>query len=242
MRQGFLVVLLAAVVAGRHGSLDDLRRDPTTLQEKTIRAIESLSHVLIDLQESLTNEGSAATPTEAPSSAGDGDMADLLLNLTAALQNHTRALLDTQAQDGDREGCPLPYWRLGDECFYVNRYLRVSWSEARHFCRGLGGDLAQPRIVATLRAALLMKYPEDHNRFVWVGASEAGGTEGNWLWMSGLGVRAEDWALDQPDGGNENCVVLSRDEHPSLHDSPCYTHTTFICQATSPSSPSSTLA
>lgn len=36
--------------------------------------------------------------------ADEGALAGLLLNLTVALKNHTRALLDTQAQNGDREG------------------------------------------------------------------------------------------------------------------------------------------
>ncbi|MPC21619.1 Versican core protein [Portunus trituberculatus] len=133
--------------------------------------------------------------------------------------------------DTGEVGCEVPFWRLGDECYYVNQHLPVSWSEARHFCRGLGSDLAQPGVVAKLRAALLMRYPEDHPSVLWVGASEAGGNEGNWRWVSGARVSSEDWAQDQPDGGNQNCVVLSRHEHPSLHDSPCYTHATFICQA-----------
>lgn len=70
MRQGLLTVLLAAVVvsvvAGRRGSLDVLSHAPSTLQEKTITAIQSLSHVLSDLQESLAKEGRADIPTEAP--------------------------------------------------------------------------------------------------------------------------------------------------------------------------------
>ena len=62
--------------------------------------------------------------------------------------------------DPGEAGCEVPYWRLGDECYYVNQHLRVSWSEARLFCRGLGSDLAQPGTVAKLRAALLMRYRE----------------------------------------------------------------------------------
>ncbi|KAK8405726.1 hypothetical protein O3P69_001908 [Scylla paramamosain] len=233
MRQWFLVLAWVAVVASRQASLNGfLAQEPTTLQEKTIKAIESLSLVLNDLKESMTKEGNAATPIQPQT---EGKVEAVLLNLTAALQNNTRALREAHGGDSARGGeaeCEVPYWRLGDECYYVNQHLRVSWSEARLFCRGLGSDLAQPSEVAKLRAALLMRYPEDHHSFFWLGASEVGGTEGNWRWMSGARVRPGDWARDQPDGGNENCVVLSRDEHPSLHDSPCYTHTTFICQAT----------
>ncbi|XP_037789427.1 lectin BRA-2-like [Penaeus monodon] len=80
-----------------------------------------------------------------------------------------------------------------------------------------------------LRAVLLQKYPEDENQFFWVGAS-MNGTGKTWKWVSGRNVTRGDWAADQPDGGNENCVVLSRDEFPTLHDSPCYTQTMFICE------------
>ena len=67
MLHGFLVLLVVVMAAGRQASLDVLlRHEPTTLQEKTIKAIENLSHVLTDLQESITKEGNTATPTQAP--------------------------------------------------------------------------------------------------------------------------------------------------------------------------------
>ena len=67
MRQWFLVLAWVMVVAGRQVSLDGfLAQEPTTLQEKTIKAIESLSHVLNDLRESMTKEGNAAAPTQPP--------------------------------------------------------------------------------------------------------------------------------------------------------------------------------
>ncbi|XP_042869536.1 chondrolectin-like [Penaeus japonicus] len=73
------------------------------------------------------------------------------------------------------------------------------------------------------------KGAEDESQFFWVGAS-TNGTGDEWHWVSGSDVARGDWALDQPDGGNEDCVVLSRDEFPALHDSPCYTQTMFICE------------
>ncbi|KAK8742523.1 hypothetical protein OTU49_001935 [Cherax quadricarinatus] len=203
-----------------------------SLQEKTIKAIQYLSEVLSELNESLTPERNVkSNPVNVPVSEATvqpetGTLTVLLDELNQAIQNNTRALREQQRPD---EKCPRPFSRVGSQCFYVNKYRRVTWSEARKFCQGLTADLAQPSDVNTLRAMLLDKYPEDDCRFYWVGASEVG-SEGAWEWLSKTPVSRREWATGQPDGGNENCVVLSRDEYPALHDSPCYTHTTFICQ------------
>ncbi|ROT74503.1 C-type lectin, partial [Penaeus vannamei] len=115
------------------------------------------------------------------------------------------------------------------------RVLLRQQPEAPHVGRGADllpgprGDLAEPDRVNMLRAVLLQKYPADENQFFWVGAS-VNGTGKAWKWVSGRNVSRGDWGTDQPDGGNENCVVLSRDEFPALHDSPCYTQTMFICE------------
>ncbi|XP_064087314.1 perlucin-like [Macrobrachium nipponense] len=178
------------------------------------------------------------------SSAEKPDISEATLNLTVAIQDLTSAVMnntemiatalgDREPFSGDqlpgRTKCEPPFFPLRSECFYVNRYKLVSWAEAREFCKGLGGDLAVPNDVNTLRATLLDKFPEDQYKSFWIGAKESG-SEGSWVWVSTKPFQAKDWATGQPDGGNENCVILSRDDYPPLHDSPCYLNTLFICE------------
>ncbi|XP_045604698.2 C-type lectin domain family 4 member D [Procambarus clarkii] len=217
-------------------------RAENSLQEKTITAIQHLAEVLGELNESLTqDQPSSPTPNPIPGSEWTvvdmaGNLTETLLHLIDTIQENTRALThlqqqQQQGQQGREEGvkCPPPFSMLGSECFYVNKYLRVSWGEARRFCQGLLADLATPKDVNSLRGMLLDKFPEDDCRFFWLGAIETT-IEGVWEWVSKSRVMRREWASGQPDGGNENCAVLSRDEFPALHDSPCYAHTTFICQ------------
>ncbi|XP_068239851.1 perlucin-like [Palaemon carinicauda] len=172
------------------------------------------------------------------------ELADATHNLTAAIQELTSAVNNNTHMVatalGDREPlgsgqwlertkCEPPFFAVSSECFYVNRHKHVTWAEAREFCKGLGADLAVPNDVNTLRASLLDKFPEDDYKSFWIGAKESG-TEGSWVWVSTKPFQPKDWATGQPDGGNENCVILSRDDFPSLHDSPCYLNTLFICQ------------
>ncbi|XP_071534195.1 uncharacterized protein [Panulirus ornatus] len=213
----------AAAATTRRGSLDANR--------SILKIVEALQELRQTLKE---GEVDPAAPTDSDPAT---EAAERTRNLTLALEElvqavhtNTRALREAQKlHEGVR--CELPFFPVGSECFYVNPYQRVSWGEARKFCQGLGAELAQPSDVNKLRATLLHKFPEDRYQFFWLGAMEAMGKEGNWSWLSQVAVPIREWSEGQPDGGNENCVVLSRDEYPALHDSPCYTHTMFICQA-----------
>ncbi|XP_042215465.1 lithostathine-like [Homarus americanus] len=209
------------------------------LQQKTITAIQNLAQILREVEDTLA---STRNPSPAPG-PGDGseldvqeragNLTEVLKELVEAVQNNTLSLNEANHKADDREEeeemCEPPFSKHGSECFYVNKYRQVSWSEARKFCQSLQADLAQPRSVKKLRAMLLDKFPEDTYRFFWLGASEVS-TDGNWMWLSKSPLSTREWARGQPNGGNENCVVLSRDEYPALHDSPCYNHATFICQ------------
>ncbi|KAK7071231.1 hypothetical protein SK128_000323 [Halocaridina rubra] len=204
------------------------------LDNKGLAAL--LEEALNRLKEQNKKDENSGAQTGVPAGSVMNTMAtnitDVLKDLTQAIQNNTNMIQNPGAGAHGPHGtveCEMPFFPVKSECFYVNKYKRVSWSEARKFCKGLGSDLAEPNRVNTLRAMLLDKYPEDSSKFFWVGASE-NGVEGNWTWISSRRVQPADWGTGQPDGGNENCVVLSRDDYPPLHDSPCYTHTMFICE------------
>lgn len=218
--RGALCLLLLGLSRG--GAVP--RRQRESADEKKMIAIKALVEL-------LTEDGGAAAgagDAKKPEGEQESELAALMKDLASAVRNNTKALLTTMEEKEELQ-CAPPFFAAGGECFYVNNRKRLTWVEAQTFCRGLGGDLAEPDRVNMLRAVLLQKYPADENQFFWVGAS-VNGTGKAWKWVSGRNVSRGDWGTDQPDGGNENCVVLSRDEFPALHDSPCYTQTMFICE------------
>ncbi|XP_037788827.1 uncharacterized protein LOC119584338 [Penaeus monodon] len=139
------------------------RRQRDSVEEKKVNAINALVELLTE------DKGKAATGDETNKAAGEeGDMAATMKDLAAAIKNNTKALL-TNMEEKEEAKCDPPYFAAGSECFYVNNHKRLTWVEAQNFCRGLGGDLAEPDRVNMLRAVLLQKYPEDENQFFWVG-------------------------------------------------------------------------
>lgn len=232
------VVALAVVVQGLLLYVQAVEKSSSQDLEKL------LEEALQKIREHQEREDSESDSIKTDIEMLAANLTTVLEDLTEAIQNNTKALMKDKkggtevggegGAGGGREPsetvkCEPPFFAVKSECFYVNKYKRVSWSEARNFCKGLGSDLAEPLRVNSLRAVLLDKFPQDAYKFFWIGAMESIG-EGNWTWLSSRPLQTSDWARGQPDGGNENCVVLSRDDYPPLHDSPCYTHTMFICE------------
>nr|UXY92082.1 Lec-EPS [Procambarus clarkii] len=128
--------------------------------------------------------------------------------------------------------CPPPYTRVLDECFFVSK-KKLSHSDARTHCQGMGGDLATPR-----NPYALVSYLYDRGEmFVWLGATDANSVE--WRWFDGRLVAADLWVRksngNEPSEKNrfgeaEDCCEMWADYHPPLNDAVCNTPKIFACQ------------
>ncbi|XP_027217530.1 collectin-11 isoform X2 [Penaeus vannamei] len=125
--------------------------------------------------------------------------------------------------------CPPPYFRVMSECFYVHTNHHLSWTQARTFCQGMAGDLAQPRHLNALLAVVAEKYKSGPSH-LWLGASDLE-TEGTFRWLSGDLVTSG-WRENQPDDaeGDEDCLEMWTAKFPSLSDKQCHLNSAFICQ------------
>ncbi|KAG7175180.1 C-type lectin-like 28 [Homarus americanus] len=126
-----------------------------------------------------------------------------------------------------QEVCPDPYSTVVGECFYLSPN-QLSWHSSRHFCRGMGGDLATPRHLYALKAFITEKRGP---KAVWIGGTDLG-ADGGWRWVNGDTVDSADWAHKQPNNDRpvEQCLHLRRDWHPVLGDLPCHISQRFVCQ------------
>ncbi|XP_042871733.1 collectin-11-like [Penaeus japonicus] len=126
-------------------------------------------------------------------------------------------------------GCPPPYFRVMSECFYVHTSHPLSWTQARAFCQGMAGDLAQPRYLNALLASVAQKYKSGPSH-LWLGASDLE-TEGTFRWLSGEPVTSG-WRENQPDDaeGGEDCLEMWTAKFPSLSDKQCHLNSAFVCQ------------
>ncbi|XP_063601595.1 collectin-11-like [Penaeus indicus] len=125
--------------------------------------------------------------------------------------------------------CPPPYFRVMSECFYVHTSHHLPWTQARAFCQGMAGDLAQPRYLNALLAVVAEKYKSGPSH-LWLGASDLE-NEGTFRWLSGE-VVTTGWRENQPDDavGDEDCLEMWTAKFPSLSDKQCHLNSAFICQ------------
>ncbi|XP_045625001.1 perlucin-like protein [Procambarus clarkii] len=124
--------------------------------------------------------------------------------------------------------CPKPFTAVVGECFYLSPSV-LSWHSARHFCRGMGGDLSAPKHLYALKAFIT---EERGPKGVWIGGMDLG-LDGGWRWVNGEVVDSADWGNRQPDNDNrpvEQCLTLRSDWHPVLNDMPCHLNQRFVCQ------------
>ncbi|XP_076029101.1 uncharacterized protein LOC143017948 [Oratosquilla oratoria] len=47
-------------------------------------------------------------------------------------------------EDRHSGSCRPPFFRVGNDCLYVNQLMKKTWQESRSLCMALGGDLAVP--------------------------------------------------------------------------------------------------
>nr|XP_045610112.1 galactose-specific lectin nattectin-like isoform X1 [Procambarus clarkii] len=125
--------------------------------------------------------------------------------------------------------CPYPYTKVISECFYAHQ-KKLTWSQARRVCQGMGGHLAEPVHPYGLQAYLAHSYGPG---YFWVGGTDEG-AEGSWHWVkSGRSIDAADWLFSRPDNraGNEHCLEIVMSDYPGLYnDETCSVSQRFICQ------------
>ncbi|XP_042873712.1 pulmonary surfactant-associated protein D-like, partial [Penaeus japonicus] len=83
-------------------------------------------------------------------------------------------------------------------CIYLHEE-KMTFNEARLYCRILGGDLASPAELGPLRQYLLDNKEDDY----WVGAMKTKG------WFSGRPILEEEWLPEEPNGSGD-CVRLAK--------------------------------
>ncbi|XP_071515200.1 uncharacterized protein [Panulirus ornatus] len=127
-----------------------------------------------------------------------GDVHTILSNLTGVVTNLQRA-----KEDNPLVLCPLPYRKVGKDCFYLLEE-RMSWDEARKACIEQGvavggkGDLAEPSVISNFRH--YVDHLQTDSKYLWVGGWREGGGHG-WWWVSGRSLREVPvpWDLSEPD-------------------------------------------
>ncbi|XP_045587192.2 perlucin [Procambarus clarkii] len=144
------------------------------------------------------------------------------------LKHLVNSTLQAKTSCAPERCCPYPYKRVLDECFYLSS-KQLAWSQARHYCQGMKGDLATPKHVFALVSFVLENGA--WTGAVWIGATDQG-REGVWQWVNGQPIAADQWTPGQPDnaGGAENCMDIRLAWHPSLNDFNCVISQRFVCQ------------
>lgn len=144
-------------------------------------------------------------------------------------------------QQGDQEhvwgamaaytSCPPPFSRVGAECFFVSVEEMLGWDDARRECGRLGGDLASPRDLPTLRDFLtgVQEPPE----YLWVGGTMQ--EDGAWVWTSGpqagvhLDMSKDTWNEEVPSGSGR-CMGLFGQSSYRAYNYDCNEKDFFVCQ------------
>ncbi|XP_063587326.1 uncharacterized protein LOC134764658 isoform X1 [Penaeus indicus] len=127
--------------------------------------------------------------------------------------------------------CPTPFTMVGGECFFLADEEMLGWDDGRRKCRRLGGDLASPRNLASLRSFL--GSVEDPPEYLWVGGSQQ--DDGKWVWTSGtqsgvpVDMSKETWNEEVP-SGNGRCMGLFGQSSYRAYNYHCKEKDFFVCQ------------
>ncbi|XP_076029174.1 C-type lectin domain family 4 member M-like [Oratosquilla oratoria] len=135
-------------------------------------------------------------------------------------------------EDRDSDSCKPPFFRLGNDCLYVNLLTKKNWKDSRLLCRAFGGDLAIPTDLTKL-INYLRKTTAWNDRF-WLGASDIE-REGDWRWVNGSRMnRPEWWTAGEPNnaGNGEDCIDIELEYLPLLFDTNCEQSFYCVCQDT----------
>ncbi|KAL4001160.1 hepatocyte growth factor activator [Sarotherodon galilaeus] len=107
-----------------------------------------------------------------------------------------------------------------------NQEEMKTWSEARDFCRAIGGDLISLHSHQEWRQ-LNVYYSEKF----WIGLSLQG-TNGGFVWSDGSPFDFENWGYGEPNNHNDNehCTEMDSNLRMRWNDRHCDAYNSWICQ------------
>ncbi|XP_042212839.1 C-type lectin BjL-like, partial [Homarus americanus] len=127
--------------------------------------------------------------------------------------------------------CPQPFAKVNGECFFLSADELLGWEDARRECGRLGGDLASPRSLPSLREYLTSV--QDPPEYLWVGGSQH--EDGPWLWSSGsqagvpVDMSKDTWNEEVPSGSGK-CMGLFGQSSFRAYNYDCKEQDFFVCQ------------
>uniref|UniRef100_A0A4W4DQZ6 Mannose receptor, C type 1b n=1 Tax=Electrophorus electricus TaxID=8005 RepID=A0A4W4DQZ6_ELEEL len=104
-------------------------------------------------------------------------------------------------------GCASDWLNLKGQCYKIGLQLKT-WTEARSYCRSLGGDLAS--VLGRLQHAFLTSVMDDSTSDLWIGLSNI--AINRYRWTDGSGIHYTVWAKGEPS-------LKRRNFHPSFGNS-----------------------
>uniref|UniRef100_A0A669CF10 Macrophage mannose receptor 1 n=2 Tax=Oreochromis niloticus TaxID=8128 RepID=A0A669CF10_ORENI len=104
---------------------------------------------------------------------------------------------------------------------------KKTWSEARDFCRAIGGDLISFHSQQEWRPLNFLYYSEKF----WIGLSLQG-TNGGFVWSDGSPLDFEYWNYGEPNNHNDNehCTEMDSNLRMRWNDRHCDAYNSWICQ------------
>ncbi|XP_076080298.1 uncharacterized protein LOC143051198 [Mytilus galloprovincialis] len=137
--------------------------------------------------------------------------------------------------------CPSPVsvptcefgWTLrGTSCYFFSG-TQLGWNAAQSSCQAMGGRLAELETIEEINAVKGVASVRNKQRF-WIGGQRFGQGRFDFKWAStDQPITVPDWALPvQPNnqGGNQDCILLSRPNQYRWNDRPCRVTSHYICE------------
>ncbi|XP_076039795.1 uncharacterized protein LOC143024682 [Oratosquilla oratoria] len=154
-------------------------------------------------------------------------LASLTHNLSQDMEEKLQAHVETE-EAGNKGSCRSPFYKVGDDCLFVQSDVQHAWANARKFCRSFGGDLVVPSDVLKLKE-LLTNF---RDRSFWIGGVDIGDNNNKWQWLNGSLVDLSvGWSRYQPDKlKGENCIHYWHLSNWLLNDNVCSVMMNFVCQ------------
>ncbi|CAL4126388.1 unnamed protein product [Meganyctiphanes norvegica] len=139
-------------------------------------------------------------------------------------------LPETSCRQSSSLLCPEPFWPIMNECFYAFHHKKVTWQEARKYCKLMGGDLAQPKRPIALAFHLIDEF---YSMPLALGGYKP--SSGEWEWVSGHPINGDSWASSKPATTNgefrEACMhYWPEGDIPFVSDYDCNEPMGFVCQ------------
>lgn len=153
-------------------------------------------------------------------------LASQTYKLAQDVEEKLQAYVGTE-EASNKGSCRSPFYKVGDDCLFVQSDVEHSWENARKFCRAFGGDLVVPSDVLKLKE-LLTNF---RGRSFWIGGVDIGDNN-KWQWLDGSPVNlSAGWPQNQPDNlRGENCIHYWHLSNWFLNDNNCNVMMNFVCQ------------